>query len=151
MEPKQLADELRNSCNPLLFLNGCLGMEIGTDKFRPKTEYSDEQLIRFAATCPECDATASEDRIKLAIADAKDAESFWAKLAENRERNEWTANMTFYRRPTLERRTVFRRTKPEIRQAVATMKFVRECGSVEGARAQLDALEKLMGNAKEVD
>jgi hypothetical protein len=144
MEPKQLVDELRNSCNPLPFLNGCLGREIGTDHFRLKSEYSDEQLIRFAATCPECDVTASEDRIKLAIADAKDAESFWAKLAETRERNEWTANMTFHRRTTLERRTVFRRTTPKIRQAVATMKFVRDFGSVEAARAQLDAFEKLM-------
>jgi|HubBroStandDraft_2_1064218.scaffolds.fasta_scaffold326429_2 hypothetical protein len=144
MELKQLVDELRNSCNPLLFLNGCLGMEIGTDHFRLKSEYSDEQLIRFAATCPECDVTASEDRIKSAIADAKDAESFWAKLAETRERNEWTANMTFFKRTRVERRTVFRRTTPKIRQAVATLSFVRDCGGPEAARAQLDALEKLM-------
>jgi hypothetical protein len=88
--------------------------------------------------------TASEDRIKSAIADAKDAESFWAKLAETRERNEWTANMTFFKRTRVERRTVFRRTTPKIRQAVATLSFVRDCGGPEAARAQLDALEKLM-------
>jgi hypothetical protein len=78
----------------------------------------------------------------------------WTKLtASKKGLNEGTAKSTFYKLRGSKKRKV-RRLKPSANGSgglTAALKFVRECGSVEAARAQLDSVGKLIAVAKEVD
>jgi hypothetical protein len=86
---------------------------------------------------------------KISFADA------WAKLtAGHRGINEGTAKATFYKLRGGSKRREVRRLKPSANGTgglSAALKFVRECGSVEAAEAQLDSVANLIAVAKEVD
>jgi hypothetical protein len=79
----------------------------------------------------------------------------WTKLtAGHRGINEGTAKATFYKLRGSRRRRKVRRLKPSANGTgglSAALKFVRECGSVEAAKAELDSVGKLIAVAKEVD
>jgi hypothetical protein len=78
----------------------------------------------------------------------------WAKLtASKRGLNENTAKATFYKLRGGSKKRKVRRLKPSANGTsglTAALKFVRECGSVEAAKADLDAVGKLIAVAKEV-
>ena len=67
---------------------------------------------------------------------------------------EGTAKATFYKLRGGSKRRRVRRFKPSANGTgglSAALKFVRECGSVEAAKAELAAVGKLIAVAKEVD
>jgi hypothetical protein len=78
----------------------------------------------------------------------------WTKLtASKRGLNEGTAKATFYKLRGSKKRKV-RRLKPSANGTsglAAALKFVRECGSVESARAQLDSVSQLLAVVRELE
>jgi hypothetical protein len=79
----------------------------------------------------------------------------WAKLtAAKKGLNEGTAKATFYKLRGSKRRRKVRRLKPGSNGSgglTAALKFVRECGSVEAAKAELDSVAKLIAVARDVE
>ncbi|HEV3298862.1 MAG TPA: hypothetical protein VG055_04450 [Planctomycetaceae bacterium] len=80
----------------------------------------------------------------------------WTQLtAKKKGINEGTAKATFYKlRGGSKGRRKVRRLKPSAKGSgglTAALKFVREAGSVEAAKAQLDSAAKLIAVAREVD
>jgi hypothetical protein len=80
------------------------------------------------------------------------------KAHPNQKINEGTFKSTFYKLVGGGKTRKVRRLKPSRNGSgavhdglTAALKFVRECGSVEAARDQLDAVGKLIAVAKEVD
>jgi hypothetical protein len=78
----------------------------------------------------------------------------WAKLTATRKGlNEGTAKATFYKLRGSKKRKV-RRLKPSANGTsgmAAALKFVREVGSLEIAKRELDSVGKLMAVAKEIE
>jgi hypothetical protein len=77
----------------------------------------------------------------------------YAKSASDKGLNEGTAKATFYKLRGSKKRRKVRRLKPSANGSgglTAALKFVRECGSVEAAKAQLDSVGKLLAVAKEI-
>jgi hypothetical protein len=79
----------------------------------------------------------------------------WAKLtAKKKGINEGTAKATFYKLRGSKRRRKVRRLKPSANGTgglSAALKFVRECGSFEVAKAELDSVGKLLAVARDVE
>jgi hypothetical protein len=79
----------------------------------------------------------------------------WKKLTATRKGlNEGTAKATFYKLRGGSKRRKVRRLKPGANGTAglsAALKFVRDCGSVEAAKARLDSVAKLIAVAREVE
>jgi hypothetical protein len=79
----------------------------------------------------------------------------WSKLFEKKKGlNINTAKATFYKMRGGKRRRKLRRLKPSANGSgglTAALKFVRECGSLDSAKAQLDSVGKLLAVAKEIE
>jgi hypothetical protein len=78
----------------------------------------------------------------------------WAKLtAKKKGLNQGTARVSYYKLRGSKKRKV-RRLKPGADGSgglSAALKFVRECGSVDAAKAQLDSVAKLIAVARDVE